>query len=261
MNIDLSGKNALVCGGSKGIGKASAIELAKLGANITLVARSADLLAESIDELNRSKKQNHDFLVSDFSNTADLTKKVRSLSMAKPIHILINNTGGPPAGPILEAKVEEFQNAFHNHLIVNHLLTTLLSTPMKLEGYGRIVNIISTSVKEPIPGLGVSNTTRAAVAGWAKTMAQELGPHGITINNILPGFTRTERLESLIENWAEGRNMTVEALEAEYKSIIPLRRFADPSEVGSVVAFLCSPAAGYINGVSLPVDGGRTKSI
>ncbi|MDH3649743.1 MAG: SDR family oxidoreductase [Saprospiraceae bacterium] len=261
MNTDLTSKNALVCGGSRGIGKAIAIELANLACNITLVARSAEMLSELSETLDRSRGQNHDFLVSDFSNSADLTKKIRGLSISKPIHILINNTGGPPSGPILNAKPEEFQTAFHNHLIVNHLLTTLLSPGMIREGYGRIVNVVSTSVKEPIPGLGVSNTTRAAVAGWAKTMAGELGIHGITVNNILPGFTRTERLESLIESWAGARGITPSEMEEELKKIIPLGRFADPSELGAVAAFLCTPAAAYINGVSLAVDGGRTKSI
>ena len=262
MNLSLAGKNALVCGSSKGIGKAAAQELASLGANVTLVARSPDLLSEALGELDRvAPGQDHDFLVADFSDSADLRKKIVGLTAGKVIHILINNTGGPPGGAIVEAKPEAFITAFHNHLICNHMLVQAVLPGMKKVGYGRIINIISTSVKMPIPNLGVSNTTRAAVANWAKTLANEVGQFGITVNNVLPGFTKTGRLDSIIESRAKKQAMTLEEMTAKLEAGVPMKRFAEPKEVGAAVAFLASRAAGYINGINLPVDGGRTGSL
>lgn len=261
MNLGLNGKNALVCGSSKGIGKAAAIEIAKLGANVTLVSRSADTMAALIQELDHSQGQHHDFLAADFSDPHDLKRKVAGLVGAKPVHILVNNTGGPPAGPILEAEHAEFLDAFTQHLICNHLLVQAVAPGMKREGYGRIINVISTSVKAPLDNLGVSNTVRAAVGNWAKTLANELGPEGITVNNILPGFTDTERLHEIISNKAGQSGKSHEEVVAEMKAEVPLRRFAEPSELGAVIAFLASPAAAYINGVALPVDGGRLRNM
>ncbi|MCB0665866.1 MAG: SDR family oxidoreductase [Saprospiraceae bacterium] len=261
MNVDLTGKNALVCGGSKGIGRAIAEELASQGANVIVAARSADLLAQIVTELPNSVTQNHGFLVIDMEDHDDMIKKVRTLSLSKPIHILINNSGGPPGGPILEAQPDEFTKAMQRHLLASHHLVKLLAPGMKKEGYGRIINVISTSVKEPIAGLGVSNTTRGAVASWAKTISMELGPFGITVNNVLPGFTRTERLESLVKIWADQRSISVSEMENELFNSVPMGRFADPGEVGAVAAFLATPAASYLTGVSLAVDGGRTKCL
>ncbi|MCB0618685.1 MAG: SDR family oxidoreductase [Saprospiraceae bacterium] len=261
MNLTLLHKNALVCGSSKGIGKAIAIELALLGANVTLVARTGEKLVEVKDQLDRSQGQKHDFLVANFTDSADLKKKVKGLVSVKPIHILINNTGGPAAGPIAAAKTDEFTAAFHNHLICNHLLTQLVLPGMKAEGYGRIINVISTSVKQPLPGLGVSNTVRAAVANWAKTLANELGPFGITVNNVLPGATDTDRLQEIIRNSAAKSGQTEEAVAQQMKAGIPLGRFADPAEIAAAAAFLASPSAAYVSGINLPVDGGRTKSL
>ena len=261
MNLDLRDKNALVCGSSKGIGKAAAIELAELGANVTLVARSASVMAELTRELDRSKGQHHDFLQADFSDSIDLKKKIQGLTIQKTIHILINNTGGPPAGPILDAKTEEFAQAFNNHLICNHLLVRAVVPGMRKSGYGRIINVISTSVKSPLDNLGVSNTVRAAVANWSKTLANELGPAGITVNNLLPGYTKTGRLSSLISNWAKQRNQSQDAITEQMKKNVPLGRFGDPREVGGVIAFLASPAAAYISGTNITVDGGRTRML
>lgn len=262
MNLDLSGKNALVCGGSKGIGKATAKELALLGANVTIVSRTAETLSDTVNELALiNDKQDHDFLVADFSDQADLRKKITGLLTIKPIHILINNTGGPPGGPILDASPEAFLTAFNNHLICNQLLVSIVVKGMIKDGYGRIINIISTSVKQPITGLAVSNTIRGAVANWSKTLATELGPHGITVNNLLPGSTSTGRLEDIF-NARAAKNGTTRDEEAEkMKKTVPLGRFATPAEIGSAVAFLASPAAAYISGTNLVVDGGRTKSL
>lgn len=263
MDTNLYGKNALVCGASKGIGKASAIQLASLGANVTLVSRSADLMSDVIKEmqLDFKNKQDHDFIVADFSDRVDLNKKVRTLLLHRNYHILVNNTGGPPAGPITEATPEDFLEAFQQHLVCNHLLVGLLKKGMVKEGYGRIINIISTSVKAPLDNLGVSNTTRGAVASWSKTMANELGPHGVTVNNVLPGFTDTQRLKELFEKMAKDQGLTYEEKTEAIAKSVPLRRFAEAKEIGAAVAWLASPSASYVNGINLPVDGGRTRSL
>lgn len=259
MNLDLKGKNALVCGSSKGIGKAAAIEIAALGANVTLVARSAHIMSDLVKQLDQARGQQHDFLQADFSDTADLKRKVKGLTSRKPIHILVNNTGGPPSGPILDASLDEFEQAFNNHLICNHLLVRAVVPRMRKEGYGRIINVISTSVKSPLHNLGVSNTVRAAVANWSKTLANELGVDQITVNNVLPGATATDRLHDLVQKWAATKNITPAEQEANMKASIPLGRFADPGEIGAAIAFLASPAAAYISGTNITVDGGRTK--
>ncbi len=263
MDLSLYGKNALVCGSSKGIGKAAAVQLAALGANITLVSRSPEKMSSIIKEMDMDipKGQDHDFLVADFSDSTDLQKKVRGLSLKRNYHILINNTGGPAGGDVYSAKTEDFIKAFHNHLICNQLLTQLLVPGMKKDNYGRIINIISTSVKVPITGLGVSNTTRGAVANWAKTLSNELGQFGITVNNVLPGFTATDRLREVVESRAKKEGITYEQMAQRLKESTPIKRFADPLEVGAAIAFLASPSAAFINGINLPVDGGRTPSL
>lgn len=261
MDLNLVGKNALVCGSSKGIGKAVAMELANLGANVTLVARTEAALIDTKAELEASKGQEHDYLIADFSDSDALKEKIETLVKLKNIHILVNNTGGPAGGLIQNAKVADFISAFHNHLICNHLITQTVIKGMKSDNYGRIINIISTSVKQPLDGLGVSNTTRGAVANWAKTMSNELGAFGITVNNVLPGATSTGRLDEIINNKANKQNSSKATITAKMQNSIPLQRFAKPAEIAAAVAFLASPAAAYINGINLPVDGGRTKSL
>jgi len=261
MNLSLEGKYAVIAGSTQGIGLAIAEELALLGANCTLIARNEEGLKNAVHSLDIALRQKHGHLVADFSKPDDLKKVISEHVLKNPVHILINNTGGPPAGPIIEAGEEAFLNAFNQHLICNHILTKVVVPSMKKESYGRIVNIISTSVKIPLKNLGVSNTIRGAVASWAKTMANELGKFNITVNNVLPGSTSTQRLASLIENTAKRGNTVVEIVEKNMQEEIPMKRFADPSEIAAVVAFLASPAASYVNGVSIPVDGGRTGSI
>ena len=261
MNIDLTGKKALVCGSSQGIGKATAIALAQQGADIVLMARNEDRLTKVLAELDTSQNQQHEMLVADFQDPDQVKAKITAFSARNIAHILINNTGGPPAGDAIDAQAEEFLEAFHAHLICNHHLTHALVPAMKQARYGRIINIISTSVKVPIPGLGVSNTIRGAVANWGKTLSCELGPFGITVNNVLPGLTWTGRLESLIATRAEKAGITPEEQAENMKAGIPARRFADAAEVAEAVAFLASPAAAYINGINLPVDGGNTPSL
>ncbi len=261
MNLNLSGKNALVCGSSQGIGKATAQELAELGANVTLVARNQERLQKTLDSLAQNGTQNHQFISIDFSDQASLNKLIREAAEKQPYHILVNNTGGPPGGLVHQADLQEFLTAFNNHLICNQILVQALLPGMKTEGYGRIINIISTSVKQPLDGLGVSNTTRGAVANWAKTLANEVGQWGITVNNVLPGATSTQRLSSIISNKAKKGGLALEEVEAKMKGSVPARRFALPEEIAAAAAFLASPAAAYINGINLPVDGGRTKCL
>jgi 3-oxoacyl-[acyl-carrier protein] reductase len=261
MNLSLEGKYAIICGSTQGIGLAIAEELALLGANCTLVARNEEALKEAVIKLDTQLRQKHGYLVADFSKPDELKKAIEAYVAKMPVHILINNTGGPAAGPIIEATEEAFLNTFNQHLICNHILTKAVVPSMQKEGYGRIINIISTSVKIPLKNLGVSNTIRGAVASWAKSMANELGQYNITVNNVLPGFTSTQRLSTLIENIAKKGNTVVDIVEKNMVEEVPMKRFADASEIAAVAAFLASPAASYVNGVSIPVDGGRTGSI
>jgi 3-oxoacyl-[acyl-carrier protein] reductase len=257
MNLDLTNKTALVCGSTQGLGYASAAELALLGCHIVLMARNEERLKETGQLLDISKGQQHQYLVADFGDTNAVKASIGNFVKNSPIHILVNNTGGPPGGAALTAKAEEFLSAFNNHLINNHNLTQAVVPGMKEAGFGRIVNIISTSVKNPIAGLGVSNTIRAAVANWAKTLATELGPFGITVNNVLPGFTKTARADYVIASKAKAGQVTEEEIMKQLVAEIPAGRIGEPGEFGAAVAFLCSPAAAYINGINLPVDGGR----
>jgi len=259
MELSLKNKKAIVCGSTQGIGEASAIQLAKLGANITLIARNESKLLNVLSELDKSQGQVHSFVCVDFSDTEKLKEEVNLLK--GNYHILINNTGGPAGGPITSAETNSFEDAFRMHLVNNQILVQKVIEGMKKEGFGRIINIISTSVKAPIPGLGVSNTIRAAVASWAKTLSIEVGAYGITVNNVLPGFTYTNRLKSLIAKKAEVQGKTEEEIANAMKSQVPTGRFGEANEVANAVAFLCTPAAAYINGINLPVDGGRTASL
>lgn len=262
MNLDLTGRRALVCGSTQGIGKAVAQELALMGAHITLLARNAEELEKVKAGLFNHKQQRHHTLVADFSAPEQLRETVSDyLAKGHEIHILVNNTGGPPGGPIIQEEPEKFISVFNQHLVCNHILARLVMDGMIGSGYGRIINIISTSVKTPLHGLGVSNTIRAAVANWAKTLANEAGKFGVTVNNVLPGATATQRLEGIIKNKASKTEMETEAVEAEMKKEIPLGRFAEAAEIANAVAFLASPAAAYISGINLPVDGGRTACL
>jgi 3-oxoacyl-[acyl-carrier protein] reductase len=262
MNLDLTGKTALVCGSTQGIGLASAVELALLGANVTLVARNEDKLTEVIKQLDRTRGQLHRYLVADFSDSNQVKQAIENyLTVYPDVHILINNTGGPAAGPLIDAEPEQLTHTFQMHVINNQLLTQAVVPAMKKASYGRIVNVISTSVKQPIPGLGVSNTIRAAVANWSKTLSIELGPFGITVNNVLPGSTRTARLSSILESQAKEQGNSPEALAAAMEAEVPIRRFSEAAEVAAAVAFLCCPAAASITGINLPVDGGKTGNL
>jgi 3-oxoacyl-[acyl-carrier protein] reductase len=262
MNLNLKNKYAIVCGSTQGIGKAVAIELANLGASVTLIARNEEALKATKQELNSDLGQLHSYLCVDFSKPEDLKKIIEAYLQRQPtVHILVNNTGGPAAGPAHLAKTDEFISAFNNHLICNHILVQACLESMKNAKYGRVINIISTSVKAPLPNLGVSNTIRAAVGNWAKTLANELGKFNITVNNVLPGATSTVRLKSIIENKSSKTGHSIDNISTEMISEIPMGRFGEASEIANAVAFLASPAASYINGINLPVDGGRTANL
>ncbi len=265
MNLDLTGRRALVCGSTQGIGKTCAEALAEQGASVTLIARDPKALERVRQALPRphGNSQDHAALVADFSDAAGVERAIEMDLAARKggYQVLVNNTGGPGPGRAIDAEPEQYAAAFAAHLLCNQILTRALVPGMKSAGYGRIINIISTSVKAPIMGLGVSNTIRAAVAQWGKTLSMELGPLGITVNNVLPGFTDTERLRSLIEHKARESGRALEAVTEDARKSIPLGRFAEPREIAWAVAFLASPAAAYISGINLPVDGGRTPGL
>ncbi|MFN4144309.1 MAG: SDR family oxidoreductase [Runella sp.] len=262
MNLTLTDKTAIVCGSTQGIGRATAIELASMGANVTLMARHETALQQTLQLLDTAQGQTHRYIVADFTKSSEVKGAIEDYLAQYPnVHILVNNTGGPAGGPIIEAKAEQFLQTFEMHLLNNQILAQALVPSMKAVGFGRIVNIISTSVKEPIVGLGVSNTVRWAVASWAKTLAREIGKFGITVNNVLPGYTKTGRLAAVNQMRAQNTGQTVEAVERELLTGIPIGRFAEAEEVAAAVAFLCSPAAGAITGINLPVDGGKTGSL
>jgi 3-oxoacyl-[acyl-carrier protein] reductase len=258
MNLDLTNKTALVCGASQGLGAAVANELALLGANVFVLARNEEKLKQVVQFLDISLRQQHGYIVADTSHPDELAVKLAPLlAGGRQVHILVNNTGGPATGPLLATHAQDIEAAFRAQLTASHILAQLLVPGMKEAGYGRIVNITSTSVKQPIQGLGISNTVRAAVANWAKTLANELGQFGITVNNVLPGSTRTDRLNYLFEKQASHSNSTPDAIMEKAVAQIPAGRLGEPEELAAVVAFLCAPAAAYINGINLPVDGGK----
>ncbi len=262
MRIDLTSRHAVVCGATRGIGRAAAIELGAQGAEVTLLSRSEESLRAALAELPQPAGQTHGFFAADFADAIQVKAAIEQvLSTRGAVHILVNNTGGPPGGAAIDAEVDEYRAAFEAHLVANQILTSAVVPGMKESAYGRIINVISTSVRQPIPGLGVSNTIRGAVASWAKTISHELGPFGITVNNVLPGFTDTDRLSSLITAKAAKAGVSEDDVRNEMINSVPARRFGKPEETAEAIAFLASPAAAYISGVNIPVDGGRLGAL
>jgi 3-oxoacyl-[acyl-carrier protein] reductase len=262
MKIDLTGKVALVSGSTQGIGKAAALAMAKSGATIVLLARNKEKLISVAAELPTPSSQKHQYLVADFSLPNQLKSVISGwLRDGNHADILVNNTGGPKGGAIASAPVEEFIAAFNQHLICNHILVQALLPKMKENRFGKIINVISTSVKQPLPQLGVSNTIRGAVGNWSKTLANELGPFNITVNNVLPGATNTERLKGIAENKSHLTQDSVDSIFETMASESPMQRIAEPEEIAQAILFLASPMSSYVNGINIPVDGGRTKSL
>ena len=261
MNISLKGKFAVICGSSQGIGLAAAKELAVNGANCILLARNPDALQAAVGQLAKTGDQHHQWVAVDFSDNKQVEEAIKKIVDKQRIEILINNTGGPKGGPILDASTDAFEQAFRQHLINNQILSRAVVPGMKDAGYGRIINIISTSVKTPLANLGVSNTIRLAVASWAKTLANEIGQFNITVNNILPGLTQTQRLDELVKHTASAAKKEHDTIESQLKESVPMKRFGTPEEIANVIAFLASPAASYVNGSNIAVDGGRTPAL
>lgn len=259
--IELVGKHALVLGGSQGIGAATAELLAELGADVTILARGADGLSAQLERLQADRGQQHGMLVADLTDRDSLVPLIEALLAQRPVHVLVHNSGGPAPGPLVTAEPLAFEAAFTQHVLSAQTLARLLLPGMRAAGYGRIINVISTSVREPIPGLGVSNTIRGAMASWAKTLAGEVASCGITVNNVLPGFTETERLRALIVGRAQASSRSEAEVAQEMRAQVPLGRFAEAREIAYAVAFLAAPQASYITGVSLTVDGGRTRCL
>ena len=261
MNLSLEGRNALVCGASQGIGLAAAQELAGLGARVTLLARNEESLKAALVTLPKVSSRTHDYAVADFSNSDNVGQVAEGLAKLNDFDILINNTGGPAGGPISDADASAFVATFEQHLLCNHKLVQALLPGMRERGHGRIINVISTSVKAPLNNLGVSNTIRGAVANWSKTLANEEGENGIRVNNVLPGATSTSRLQGILEAKASKTGKSMDEVRNAMIGAVPAGRFGKPEEIGSAIAFLCTPAADYISGINLPVDGGRTASL
>lgn len=261
MDLDLSGRHALVCGGSEGIGRAAALELAQLGANVTVLARRETALQAVVDALPRQPGQRHGLLVADIAATDALREGAAALAASQPVHILVNNTGGPPGGSAHGADIAAYLDAFNRHLVANQILLQAVLPGMRAAHWGRVVNVISTSVYEPIPNLGVSNTIRGAVASWAKTLSREIAGDGITVNNVLPGYTRTQRLDQILGDRSAATGKTPDEVATGMLASVPVGRFAEAHEVGGVIAFLCTNAAAYVDGQSIAVDGGRMQSI
>jgi 3-oxoacyl-[acyl-carrier protein] reductase len=262
MKIDLTGKNALVCGCTSGIGKATASVLAEAGANLVLMGRSEERLRDVLAALDTTSGQRHCHLVADFFEPEAVTQTLHAhLAGGEPVHVLVNNTGGPSTGPLLEKTPDDFMRFLTSHLIIAHLLAQRVVPGMREAGYGRILNVTSNAAKQPLPNMGLSNSIRAAVGNWAKTLATELGPDGITVNNVLPGATDTRELRQVIAGKAKASGKSEAEIIEHMYSLCPVRRFADPAEIAWCIAFLASPLAGYINGINLVVDGGKTQSL
>lgn len=263
MDNSLNGRCALVCGASQGIGRACAHAIAELGACVIIVSRRADAAKAAADALPRPTGQQHLSIEADLDDPDSVTRlgadAVRLAGGA--VHILIHNTGGPPEGGPLANSADDYSRAFRGHLLSAQSLVHALLPGMKSAKYGRIITITSTSVKAPIPTLAISNTIRAAVAAWVKSLATEIGQFGITANNVLPGFTATERLDELFASWAKAAGKPVDEMTASFIATIPARRIGRPEEIAAGVAFLASPAASYINGINLPIDGGRLPTL
>jgi len=260
--MEFSGKHAVVCGSTQGIGFATAHLMAERGAQLTLLARNKEKLEEAITSLPCPEEQKHDYIIADFSNPEELKEQIEKyLRNGNSPDILVNNTGGPKGGAIIKADTSEFLSAFNQHLICNHILVQAIYPKMKDKGWGRIINVISTSVKQPLPNLGVSNTIRGAVANWSKTLSNELGEFNITVNNVLPGATNTGRLQSIAANKSSSTDQSMDEIFEQMAKASPMGRIAEPEEIAEAIAFLASDRASYINGINVPVDGGRTKSL
>jgi 3-oxoacyl-[acyl-carrier protein] reductase len=261
MDLHLKNKTAIVCGSTQGIGLATAKTLATEGARVICLARNEEKLKNIIATLPKPFNQNHQYFVVDFSGILSNEHIIKQLESLEEVHVLVNNTGGPKGGNLHEANYAELNEAFATHVIAAQILTQTVLSKMKTQGFGRIINVTSVGQKQPVQGLGVSNVIRGAMASWAKTMANELGQFGVTVNNVLPGYTSTNRLKEVNQNRAKSLNISLEEVENKLLSETPIGRFVDASETAAMIAFLCSAQSGAITGVNIQVDGGRISSM
>ena len=261
MEIDLTGKFALVGGGTNGIGKATAIRLAASGASVCIMARNKSKLEKVVNELDRSRNQKHKFLEVDFSNYNLFSKSIKYFFETNHIDILVNNTQGPEGGSALEKSIDDYQSAF-DLLFKCAVKTSLLAlTNMKDKKWGRIINVASISVKEPLNYLVLSNSLRSALVTWSKTLSVDIAKFNITINNVLTGYFNTERLKQLNSKKAEKLGINISKIEDKIKDTIPMKRFGNPEEYANLVCFLASEKSDYITGINIPIDGGFLKSL
>ncbi len=258
MYLDLSGKWALVGGSSKGIGLAVAQELSRLGASVILTGRDETALMAAKATLAGPNET----VVVDFQSNSSIDKLLAGITeKGRTINILVNNAGGPPSGSFMESRADAMIQALNTHLFAMDQMSRALAPGMRSSGYGRIVNIVSVTARVPLKNMILSNTVRGAVLNWSKTVSLELAPYGITVNNILPGYTRTQRAIDLWQSLSKNQGCSPEDIEKNWKSQVPMGRLAEPEEIANVVAFLCSPAASFVTGISMPVDGGWTPSV
>jgi len=261
MNIQLFSKNALVGGATQGIGAGIAIELAKCGANVTVMSRNEAKLKNFTAELPViHPDQKHKYLVVDFSDFGNYKKIIKEYFESHPVDILVNNTNGPEPGLATEKNVEDYQKAF-DLLFKTVCETTLLALPHMMEqNNGRVINVSSLSVKEPINNLALSNSIRSAVMAWAKTLSNEVAKHNITVNNILTGYFDTDRIKKLVSNESQQTGTSEEDIRKARENKIPMKRLGKPEEYGHLVAFLASEYSCYLTGASIPLDGGLNNT-
>ena len=260
MNIRFDNKTALVCGCTQGIGLAIATMLAEAGCTIIGFARNEQSLQEVLSALPSENGQQHRSLIADFSDLQAVQQALETLGDTH-IDIIINNSGGPPPGTIEQSSVTAFHEAFNRLLMASHIIAQYCLPGMKKRNFGRIINIISTSVRQPLDGLGVSNTIRSATASWSKTLSNEVAPFGITVNSVLPGATKTGRLTGLIERKSKEQQKSTDDIAKAMADEVPMKRLGEPHEIASAAVFLASDHASYITGITLLVDGGRTKAL
>ena len=261
MDFGIRGRVALVAASSRGLGRATAEALAAEGADLVLCARGADALRETAEHIRRAAGVRVVDVAADVADPADVARVVQAAGALGPVDILVTNAGGPPAGPFESHSADAWREAVRVNLDSVVALTRAVLPGMKERRWGRIVNVTSIAVKQPVDGLILSNSVRAAVTGFARTLANEVAPFGITVNNVMPGYTRTARVDELARSNAERKHTAPEDEFALWERQIPMGRLGEPAEFGAMVAFLCSAQASYTTGASIPVDGGWIRGL
>ncbi len=261
MDLKIAGKTALVLGGSKGLGRGVAQALAAEGVAVSIMARGQEAIDKTVAEINSSGGR----AIGVAADLADWSSVERAVEVTRqklgPIDILLNNSGGPPPSPVIGVSPDLWEAQFRQMVLVFFRLTDLVLPDMRARKWGRIINVASESVVQPIAIIGISNTLRASVVGWAKTLSGEVARDGITVNTLLPGPFATDRIASVTKMRAQKENVSVEEVTKRIASNVPVGRIGDPAEFGAIAAFLASPWAGYITGSMIRVEGGTIKSV